>query len=232
MTNQVLQLKLMNRVNKLASSDYDNLPVWVMVEAFNKSMIEFCRRNLHGGNQYKEGDESSESRIDDLQNLIVSLPLVMSTNPEWDQAPKPQDFLRFKRVSSYAKNECCPARKLVIYHVEEGNIDEILRDKYKQPNFDWAETVSTLKGNQILIYTNNQFTLVNPILTYYRKPINIQIAGSVDPYTGLTSTVDVICEFQDDLVELIIDDTAAQLARDIESSAQAQNNQSTAEQNN
>ncbi|BCV01353.1 MAG: hypothetical protein CM15mV42_0290 [uncultured marine virus] len=65
-----LQLKLKQRLNKLDSQDYDNIEPWQMVEAFNKAQLEWCRRNLHGGNVYKEGDEASKRRIDDLQVLF------------------------------------------------------------------------------------------------------------------------------------------------------------------
>ena len=56
MNNATLQLKLKQRLNKLDSQDFDNIEPWQMIEAFNKAQVEWCRRNLHGGNMYKEGD--------------------------------------------------------------------------------------------------------------------------------------------------------------------------------
>jgi len=58
MNNATLQLKLKQRLNKLDSQDYDNIEPWQMIEAFNKAQLEWCRRNLHGNNPYKEGDEA------------------------------------------------------------------------------------------------------------------------------------------------------------------------------
>ena len=63
MENSTLLLKLKQRLNKLDSQDYDNIECWQFVEAFNKAQIEWCRRNLHGGNMYKEGDELSKSSL-------------------------------------------------------------------------------------------------------------------------------------------------------------------------
>ena len=74
MNNATLQLKLKQRLNKLDSQDYDNIEPWQMIEAFNKAQLEWCRRNLHGNNPYKEGDEGSKKRIDDLQILLTELP--------------------------------------------------------------------------------------------------------------------------------------------------------------
>jgi frataxin-like iron-binding protein CyaY len=52
---------------------------------------------------------------------------------------------------------------------------------------------------------------------YYREPIKIEINGCVDPYTLQTSTQDIICEFQDNIVEVMIDNAVQILAGDIES---------------
>ena len=54
----------------------------------------------------------------------------------------------------------------------------------------------------------------------------------MDPYTGLISTVNVNCEFKDDLVEVILDDTASLIAGDIENVYQQQRGMQAAERNN
>ena len=63
MNNTALQLKIKQRLNKLASNDYDNIECWQIVEAFNKAQLDWCRRNLHGLNVLQEGDEESTRRI-------------------------------------------------------------------------------------------------------------------------------------------------------------------------
>ena len=47
MNNQILQLKIKQRLNKLDSNDYDNIEHWQIIEAFNKAQIQWVRRNLH-----------------------------------------------------------------------------------------------------------------------------------------------------------------------------------------
>ena len=80
MNNNTLLIKLKQRLNKLDSQDYDNIECWQGGEAFNKAQVEWCRRNLHGGNMYKEGDELSKKRIDDLQPLLIELSLTGTSN--------------------------------------------------------------------------------------------------------------------------------------------------------
>ena len=217
MNNTTLQIKFKQRLNKLASNDYDNIECWQMVEAFNKAQIEWCRRQLHGNNLYKEGDELSKRRIDDLQPLLKSITLTGTVQDTYFEGTNfPGDYLEYKRVSAQATSKCCPvpSRSMTVYLAEEANVDLLLRDPLKRPDFEWAETFCTLKNNTVKIYKKD-FNIVNPKLTYYRKPTNIQIINCVDPYTLLQSAADVECEFKDDIVEVLIDEAVAILAGDI-----------------
>lgn len=235
MNNGTLQIKIKQRLNKLASNDYDNIQCWQIVEAFNKGQSDWCRRNLHGMNQKQEGDEQSTSRIDDLQILLITTPpITMTDRKTYFESPTlPPDYMRWKRVSIKGSADCCPDPKpFVVYMAEQANVDLLLRDKNKQPNFEWGETFATLQDNKLQIYTNGLFTVDNSILTYYRQPIKIQIAGCTDPYTLLQATVDVECEFKDDLAELLVDEAAKIIAGDIESMNQVQRNTSSVEGNN
>lgn len=234
MLNQTILIKVKQRLNKLASNDYDNIQDWQVVEAFNKGQVDWCRRNLHGLNVKQEGDEQSTRRIDDLQILLTNITLTMNDNKTYFQSLNfPADYLQYKRISCYATSECCPEpKKMVVYLGEQANVDQLLRDKNKQPNFEWAETFATISGNAINLYTNGLFTPVNVLFYYYRQPRHIEIAGVTDPYTGLTAVADVTCEFKDDLVELFIDECAKIIAGDIESQIQMQRQQQTVENNN
>lgn len=235
MNNQTLQIKLKQRLNKLSSNDYDNIECWQLMEAFNKSQIEWVRRQLHGNNLYKEGDEMSKRRIDDLQILIKELNITGTSTDtffESDNFPV-NDYLEYKRTTAYATSECCKdPRRMTVYLAEEANVDLLLRDSLKRPNFDWAETFLTMLGNKIRVYKNDKFSIQNVVLTYYRKPINVEIAGCQDPYTGNQITTNIECEFKDDIVELILDDTASLIAGDIENFNQYTRNQQAAEKNN
>lgn len=235
MNNNTLLIKLKQRLNKLDSQDYDNIECWQFVEAFNKVQLDWCRRTLHGGNIYKEGDEMSKRRIDDLQPLLRELSLTGVVSDHYFEATNfpVNTYLEFKRISTNATSECClDPRSMTVYLAEEANVSLLLRDPLKDPNFEWGETFCTFLGNKIRIYKNKDFNIVNPVLTYYQKPTYIQIQGCVDPYTGIVSTTNVPCEFKDDLVEVLLDDTASLIAGDIENIYQQQRGQGSAERNN
>tara|TARA_B100000902_G_scaffold390532_1_gene439609 strand:- start:847 stop:1554 length:708 start_codon:yes stop_codon:yes gene_type:complete len=231
--NTTLQIKFKQRLNKLASNDYDNIECWQIIEAFNKAQIEWCRRQLHGSNVFKEGDEASKRRIDDLQPLLVRQILTGVNNADHFEGNNfPVDYLEYKRVSINATNDCCTTeRSMTVYLAEEANVDLIMRDPLKRPDFEWGETFCTMQQNTIRVY-HRDFNIVSPTLTYYRRPRMIEIANCVDPYTQQTSGSDVTCEFKDDVVELIIDEAVSIIAGDIEAVSQAMRGTQSAEKNN
>jgi hypothetical protein len=234
MNNVTILLKVKERLNKLSSNDYDNIESWQIVEAFCKGSVDWSRRQLHGTNVKQTGDEQSKRRIDDLRILLQEVPVPLTKKDLYFVTNGlPDDYMEWKRVSVKAMNDCCEGkRKMVVYLAEEGNVDELLRDVNKKPSYEWGETFCTLKGTSLRIYTNDDFDLVDARLSYYKQPRRIQIIGVVDPYTNLPSTVEVISEFKDDIVELLIDEAVKILAGDIESINQMQISDNSVESNN
>ena len=231
MNNNLFQIKIKQRLNKLASLDYDNLECWQVQEAANKAQIEWTRRQLYGMNVRKEGAEQSSGLIDDLQRLMTHERLTLTDKGIYSRVDIPANYLHYVRTDVFAKKECCPARRMSVYEVEEANISIILNDKNKQPSFEWAETVSTRIDNKLRIYTNNEFEITECHLIYFRKPQEIQFNGCIDIATGTTFTADQECEFNDDVAEIIADATAYVLAGDIESGMQFQREQQSVQSN-
>ena len=143
------------------------------------------------------GDEQSKAKIDDLQILLTEEEMTLTNRDTFDETNVlPENYFEWKRLSAQGVSECCNKPKnMVIYLAEEANVDSLLRDDSKKPSFEWGETFCTLKGNKARVFTNDEFTLENTILSYYRQPLKIQIEGCVDPYTQVLSTVNVECEF-------------------------------------
>ena len=233
MKNSVIKVKVKQRMNKLASNDYDNIMDWQIVEAFNKGMVGWCRRQIQGTNLTKTGNESTTRRVDDIQILITPLSMQFGKKDGFYASNSfPKDYFQWKRISAKMKADCCEPRPAMIYLAEEGNVDELLRDVNKNPNFQWAETFCTIGGNVIKIYTANKFDLEDVVLTYYRQPRRIQILGTVNPYTTEPSLEEVECEFKDDVVELLIDECVKIITGDIESITANQIAEQSVEQNN
>lgn len=236
MTNALLQIKIKERLNKLASLDYDNIECWQVSEAFNKAQIEWVRRQVHGANQFKEGDESSKMNIDDIQLLLIDTlanPVVLTKRDAYcETGSLPADYLYFKRFAVNSISDCCQdPRRMIVYLAQVADVDNLLIDNFRQPSAVWGETFCTMSGNKIKVYTNNEFDLVSPVLYYYRKPREVEFINCVNPSTGNTIIADVTCEFKDDIAEMIVDEAAAILAGDIESIMQYQRNKQNSTSN-
>jgi hypothetical protein len=231
MNNNLFQIKIKERLNKLASLDYDNFECWQIQEAANKAQLEWTRRQLYAMNIRKEGAEQSSGLIDDLQRLMKHENVPVVDKGLYYKADIPNDYLHYVRTDVFGKQECCPERRFTAYEVEETNISIILNSKDKQPSFEWAETVTTRINNKLRIYTNNEFDITQCHLIYFRKPLEIQFNGCINISTGQIFTADQECEFNDDVAEIIADNTAMILAGDIESITQYQREQQSVQSN-
>jgi|SRR6056300_1093492 len=233
MDNNTLQIKVKERLNKLGSFDYDNIECWQIAEAFNKAQIEWVRRQVDPTvAQPQDGDESSKMQIDDIQRLLVSDTITAAKKDKYFETPElPENYLYFKRVSIGAKTQCCPARSMTVFLEEVANVDMLLSNDFTKPSLDWGETFCTIQGNRIRIYTNNDFDVDQPELTYYRKPREVKFENCVELSTGDPISAPVTCEFKDDIAELILESAVAILGGDMESMTQYQRGKAEAQSN-
>jgi len=219
----------------VSSFDYGNIEPSAKIEAFNKAMDEWTYRQLEGINQTKSGAEGSTRKIDQLQ-CILNTWTGNFTNKGlyWQSDLFPPDYLEWCRLDAYAQDKCdsCQPRLLTTFLGSESDAVILIKDVNKQPDYVWATTFHTIMNNTFKIWTGGKFDIVDPLLTYYRKPTHIQIAGTTDPDTGGVSTTDIECEFPDIVIELIIEDAAAILCGDLDNEQKAQILKQSSEFNN
>jgi hypothetical protein len=231
MQNSLVLVKVKQRANKIDSSDYDNFETWQIREAFNKAQLEWVRRQIHGANQSKEGDEETKMRVDDLQILLKQTKIKSKEHPEFYETELiPVDYLYFKRLTPIVTKDNCKGRAISSHLREEANVDEYLSDWSFIPSFDFEETFHTMIGNKFRLYTAGDFKVKEIKIVYYRKPREIDF-GNCEHIDG-TPGADIDPEFKDDIVELIIDDAVSILAGDIESPNQFQISKQRTENNN
>lgn len=175
MNNSVLQLKFKQRLNKIASNDYDNIECWQIIEAFNKAQISWCRRQLHGTNTFREGDEASKRRIDDLQILLTTVELTgadfaydekygyfQSDNFNLIYDPTLGNYLEYKRIEVKAVQALDPVPPIPPEYIENkfahymfwtrcpaGTQDPCTVQEYKDWCSDWIETEDPAAWNQM-----------------------------------------------------------------------------------
>lgn len=204
MTLTQASTKINIRMNKGASFDYDNIWNYVKQEAFNKAVNEWVRRQYHGNNITKEGDEESTMRVDDLQVLLKRDGLSIREKGLFVETAKlPSDYLYFKRLTPYVSKGSCNGVIIKSHLREEANVDDLLPSL---PSFKFEETFHTLIGNRAHVYHNKNFTIDKVELTYYRKPLFYDF-----------KKLATVIEFKDDICELLVDEACKIISSDIES---------------
>lgn len=225
MTSTDASIKIDQRLNKLASADFANILDWQKEEAVEKAILDYFRRNKHGGNQYREGDESSTQRIDDFQILIKTKELSIGDRDRFVETYKvPEDYLYFKRVTPICSKGNCVNVTITSTLKEEANVDELIGSTNSQPSFDFEQTFHTMAANRFKVYHNNDFTITKVSLTYYRKPAKISFTNS--------QLMDTLWEWKDDVAEQIIDEACKIIAGDTNASNNYQISDTRIEKNN
>ena len=90
-------------------------------------------------------------------------------------------------------------------------------------------------NNTVKVWTNDEFEVQEAFLTYYKQPRRIEMTRvSRIPMTGdgAISTAEVICEFKDDVVEVLIDEAVKIISGDMEYMTSIQIANTSVESNN
>lgn len=232
MDARLVQIKLDLVLNKLASETYPDIECFHKREAINKAQLEWVRRQIHGVNLTKEGDEMSAMRVDDIQILLKNKVLSISDKGIFAETEElPSDYGWFKTILIYGTLENCKDQLMLdVHHIEEANVNEWLSDWSKKPSFEFRQCFYTLVGNTIRVYTDNEFKVSKVDLLYYKLPRKFDIEGceNYDGVLGVNSDI----EFKDDVAEIIIDEAASILAGDIEHTSAYQITSKRKEENN
>lgn len=218
MTPQLALIKLRLRLNKSHSSDYDLIDDWKAVEAINKAALDVTRRTIAGYTNSQDGAEETLIRIDDLQFLLKPKTLLGVNSAKFFEASLPEDYLWYRRMTPIASKGNCKHITLDSNLVEEANVGDLLNDWASEPSFEWEQTFHTLIDNKVRIYTNGDFTVDKVESIYYRHPKKMDINGYI--HEDGNPSIDVDLEFKDDVAEIIINEAAAIIAGDIESTNQ------------
>lgn len=232
MDARLAQIKLDLALNKLSSETYPDIECFHKREAINKAQLEWTRRQIHGSNLAKEGDEMSTMRVDDLQFLLTPKNLTLTDKGIYTQSePLPENYGWWKSILIYgSKDNCSNELMLDVHSIEEANVNEWLSDWSKKPSFEFRQCFYTLADGSVRVYTNNEFTVSNVILTYYRLPRKFDIEDCIH-FDGVKGS-NLGIEFKDDVAEIIIDEAASILAGDLEHISAYQITSKRKEENN
>lgn len=192
----------LNKLNKLISNTSQDVPEYLWVYNFNEAQSHWIANN------YKLAEKDT-SRIHNLSNILVSnIKLTGKVNKlKYTEFDLPKDYLNYSSSETHI-NECPFVLENHLW--EEHNIKTALKDAMWLPSKQFEETLVTIANNKLLVYQLD-FEPNSVIMSYYRKPVQIDIADGFT-HTDGSITLDVDPEFDDQSVYEIIDLAVQQIA--------------------
>lgn len=194
---------MQDRLNRLGSNFGDNIPKHAFVLAFNSVQLQWVEDRIKLA-------ETNIIRKDEVQQLLKETdPLKPTQTNNYYEINLPSDYFHYKRSVSHAP---CEIRNIL---KKEGDINLLLRDEFWKPSIEWGETLCTLIGNKLRVYSDleNSFQISDIVLVYYRYPISINMSDGFTDVNGVITT-DVHPEFQGSSLIEILNDTCNLLSAD------------------
>jgi hypothetical protein len=177
-------------VNRNATNNNVNVDRYRFVKMFNDIQNRFLEWAL---------DKRNEDSIRDVQVLLIpeqSLVLV-DTKDNYQTFSLPENYFDYSNITAYASSECCKNEKMLVYEVKSEDVEEKLTDKYTEPSFDWRETFGYISSNTFTVFRND-FSVDKLLMTYYRYPRQVDIAGKLNEEGVQSTSIDP--EFDDKVV--------------------------------
>jgi hypothetical protein len=194
----------------MTSQDTFYIEPWKWCEAFNSFQVLYTRFRLKQAEREKKD-------VDDLNFLLTRKEYKTVNRGKYTETASvlPVDYFSWNRADIEAVKGGCTKTSFKLYLVEEANVGMYLKNPNKAPSFEWAETLYSIAGNKVRVYTNGEFSVPVISINYYRKPKDIIIEGIEDAKGNLIG-VNQDPEFRDDITEILIRGACAIIAGDIE----------------
>lgn len=209
MSIQELVYKFKLEYDKLDSNDYPKVEIPQIILFLNKSQ-RITVEKAYNPDDNGKGFETDQLSIDDLEaihiknNPLLAYTLTGSNPNEYsiDLSQLTYEYLHLTRSYSYGKNDVCGTQILKNIQYTHNELNEVLTDPNRNPNFYWQEIPIVISQNKVFGYTDGTFSLTTGKLEYLRVPTQMDMAGYTH-FDGTPST-NVDCEFPDYMQERIL----------------------------
>lgn len=202
-----LLYRLDQRLNRLATSDHQQVYEEDKLIALNHAQIALIKRKVGQNNIYGLGLDSFKKRYHDLQNLIVPFEEVslLQAGPAFlfELGDLKSKCMFLCEMYALGSKDNCSNRVIVATDlVKHGDLNLTLVNTNTAPSFEYQETIAQLSDNKVLLYTDGSFSLNKAFVSYLRYPNKISTANFVD-FDGTTGHQD--CELVDYLEDELLD---------------------------
>jgi hypothetical protein len=190
-----LFLVLYDKVTNLAAPGYTDSEI---AQFLNKAQLQFVKQRYnHKGNKYRDGFEKTEKRRKDLSELTRNADLG-STSVSSSQAgvspngvfyDLPTDFLYALReeVTISSSDSCVDGNRISVKPVTHDEYTINISNPFKKPDtgqvwrLDYSrDFAGSANAKRHEVITGGSYTISTYHLRYLKRPVDIDIANSVD----------------------------------------------------
>lgn len=142
-----------------------------------------------------------------IQNfLVLDLKVPYSSKSENKYNFKlPDNYFDLADVTANAEKDNC-YDTINLFELRTENLNEILKDEFQKPSFEWRESLFTVNSNSLSIYTDKTFKVNEILLNYYRYPNQIRLLNEENPESGFNEEFPIEWDDKslDDIVSLMV----------------------------
>lgn len=159
------------KLNKISSSNYQNLRVPEIDIALNEAFYLFVKKIAEPRFETKLGFEISQRNIDSIRVLVKdSVPATKLSNMDYKGSEifeLPEDYMFYVSGDVYISKGQCKNVKSKLFVVRHNDRHE--EDYNSRSNFEWREVNVRFVGNQLRAYHNDEFTIESLEIDYIKK---------------------------------------------------------------
>ena len=115
----------------------------------------------------------------------------------------PTDFFDLSNLKVYGSKGKCVNQRLFTEEVKSEDTEELFRDENRKPSFEFREVYYFLSAKDSVAIFKDNFNIDDAILTYYRYPKKVDIAGYIKE--DGTASQDIDPEFDERSTNYILE---------------------------
>lgn len=206
MTSREAYNRFLLKINKVDTNTEIAILILLFVLLYNSESLKWLSEKIT--------KKESTDDINDINELLVNdySISVSDIHETHDDFNLPDDFFYYVNSYSKATNGNCN-KNLLHYMIKPKNRNVYYEDESSKLSLEWEETFVELSNNKILVFKDN-FSVIELLLDYYKKPLKIDISGYYDSDNNLSK--DINLDINDMSVNEIIDRCAVEIIRQYE----------------
>lgn len=181
-------------INRNATNNKTNVDKPRFVLGFNNIQNKYLEYSL---------DKRNEDSIRNVQKVLVKDTLLSQTESKERDSKfaLPGNYFDFANIVAKVKTDCCPEDFIKLDEIKSEDAEEKWSDTNNTPSYEWRESVYFFSNNTVVLLKKD-FEYTKVLLTYYRYPVQIDLAGYIKPDGTASSNIDP--EFDDKVVNTIL----------------------------